>query len=158
MQRDTKYDDLRDEIYGSLAVSVATAIEEGVGPEQLLIDPGLGFGKSGEQNLELLHHLGEFRSLGYPIVVGASRKSFLGTALGHAPPEDRLEAGIAAAVLAAREGASIVRVHDVRPTVRAMRLVDAVRRGGWESADGTPRAPARRASTRRARPGRSGAA
>jgi dihydropteroate synthase len=151
MQRDTKYDDLRGEVYGSLAGSAATAIEAGVAPEQLLIDPGLGFGKSGEQNLELLHHLGEFRSLGLPIVVGASRKSFLGRAQGDAPPEHRLEAGIAAAVLAAREGASILRVHDVGATVRALRLVDAVRRGAWEIPNAGPQASTRRASLRSSR-------
>jgi dihydropteroate synthase len=125
MQQDTSYTDLRGEVYGALADAVALAVEEGVPADRLLIDPGLGFGKSAEQNLELLAHLGEFRSLGPPVVVGASRKGFLGRALGGAAPAERLEAGIAAAVLAATAGAAYVRTHDVGPTVRALKLADA---------------------------------
>ncbi len=129
MQSDTTYDDLRGEVYGALAESVADAIAAGISSDRILIDPGLGFGKSGEQNLELLRHLGEFRSLGAPIVVGASRKRFLGEALTGAGVGDRLEAGLAAAVIAAGAGAAYLRTHDVGPTVRALRLVNAVRRG-----------------------------
>jgi dihydropteroate synthase len=125
MQRDVAYRDVRAEVYAALADSAAAAVEEGVAPDQLAIDPGLGFGKSADQNLVLLGHLGEFRSLGYPVVVGASRKSFLGDATD---PAQRLEAGLAAAVIAAREGAAYVRTHDVRPTVRALAWVDRVRR------------------------------
>jgi dihydropteroate synthase len=132
MQRNLEYTDLRSEVYGALAQAVATAEEDGIGPEQLLVDPGLGFGKSAEQNLELLRHLSEFRSLGCPVVVGASRKSFLGRALGGAPSEARLEASLAAAVIASLGGASIVRVHDVAPTVRALALVEAVRSGRFQ--------------------------
>ncbi|MCI4345320.1 MAG: dihydropteroate synthase [Thermoplasmata archaeon] len=128
MQKDTEYSDLRAEVYGSLADAVGTALRSGVAAEQLLIDPGLGFGKRPEQSLELLAHLGEFRSLGLPVVVGASRKSMLGFALGGAPVTERAEAGLAAAVIAAREGASIVRVHEVGPTVRALSLLAAVER------------------------------
>jgi dihydropteroate synthase len=137
MQADTTYTDLRGEVFDALAEAVATALEEGVGAEQILIDPGLGFGKSAAQSLELLRHLGEFRTLGYPVVVGASRKSFLGAALGGAGPKERLEAGLAAAVSAALQGAAVVRTHDVRPTVRALRVADALRRGAFasESAD-----------------------
>ncbi|MCI4363308.1 MAG: dihydropteroate synthase [Thermoplasmata archaeon] len=128
MQRNTRYADLRGEVYGFLAEAVARALRDGVGPEQLLVDPGLGFGKTPEQSLELLAHAGEFRSLGLPVVVGASRKSMLGFALGGAPVNERAEAGLAAAVIAAREGASIVRVHEVGPTVRALALLGAVER------------------------------
>jgi dihydropteroate synthase len=129
MQNNLEYADLRSEVYGGLAHAVATAVEDGIAPEQLLIDPGLGFGKSAEQNLDLLHHLSEFRSLGCPVVIGASRKSFLGRALGDASTDARLEASLAAAVIAALGGASIVRAHDVAPTVRALAVVDAVRTG-----------------------------
>ncbi len=129
MQNNLEYIDLRTEVYGTLARAVASAIEDGIAPEQLLTDPGLGFGKSTEQNLDLLHHVSEFRSLGCPVVVGASRKGFLGKALGGAPVEIRLEASIAAAVIAALGGVSVVRAHDVAPTVRALAVADAVRVG-----------------------------
>ena len=127
MQVDTTYTDVRAEVYASLANAAQQAVEDGISAEQLLIDPGLGFGKSGEQNLELLAHLGEFRSLGWPVVVGASRKSFLGALLGGASVSDRVEGGVAAAVVAALHGADIVRTHDVLPTVRALKVADALR-------------------------------
>jgi dihydropteroate synthase len=141
MQRDTRYADVTGEVYAALAQAVALAVEEGVSAEGLLIDPGLGFGKSAEQNLELLARLSEFRSLGYPVLIGASRKSFLSRALGGVPPSERLEAGLAAAVIAARAGASYVRTHDVGPTVRALRLADAVERAGFEPEPSEPRSP-----------------
>ena len=130
MQSDTSYRDVRDEVYGALADATLAAVSDGVDPEKILVDPGLGFGKSGEQSLELLDHIGEFRSLGYPVVVGASRKSFLGSAASPAGSADRVEASIAAAVLAAVRGAELVRVHDVRATVRALAVVDGARRAG----------------------------
>ncbi|MGA8543345.1 MAG: dihydropteroate synthase [Thermoplasmata archaeon] len=97
MQQNLEYADLRGEVYRTLAEATDEAIRAGIPAEKILIDPGLGFGKSAEQSLELLTHVGEFRSLGYPVVVGASRKSFLGAALGSAAPTDRLEAGLATA-------------------------------------------------------------
>ncbi|MGD0249821.1 MAG: dihydropteroate synthase [Thermoplasmata archaeon] len=128
MQQDVHYADLRGEVYAALAAGTDAALRDGIPPEKLLVDPGLGFGKSAEQSLELLVHLGELRSLGYPVVVGASRKSFLGWALGPPNgPSDRLEVGLAAAVLAAERGAALVRTHDVGPTVRALQLVRVVR-------------------------------
>jgi dihydropteroate synthase len=137
MQRNVAYADLRGEVYAALADATARAIQEGVSPDQLLVDPGLGFGKAPEQNLELLHHLGEFRSLGFPVVVGASRKSFLGRATGGAPPAQRREAGIAAAVIAALRGAHVIRTHDVEATARALALVDAVRHGRFRDDAGS---------------------
>lgn len=129
MQDDLAYADLRGEVFGSLAAATEVAIRDGVSADRLLVDPGLGFGKSAEQSVELLVHLGEFRSLGYPVVVGASRKSFLGWALGGtAGATERLEAGLAAAVLAGERGAALVRTHDVGPTVRALRLLDAAQK------------------------------
>ncbi len=127
MRENLVYDDLRGEVYGALADAVALALADGIGEDRLLVDPGLGFGKGPEQDLELLAHLGEFRSLGAPVVVGASRKSFLGHALGGAPVGDREEAGIAATVAAALQGADIVRVHSVRPTARALKVADRLR-------------------------------
>jgi len=131
MQAHLEYADLRAEVYRALADATNAAIADGVPAERILVDPGLGFGKSAEQSLELLLHAGEFRSLGYPVLIGASRKSFLGWALGGAEPTDRLEAGLASAVLAAERGVALVRTHDVGPTVRALALVAAADR--WRS-------------------------
>lgn len=129
MQEDTVYADLRGEVFAALAASVARAIDDGIAAEKIFVDPGLGFGKTGEQNLDLLLHLGDFRALGHPLVIGASRKRFLGQAIGGAPVGERLEPGIAAAVIAAMAGTAYVRTHDVAPTVRALQLANAVRRG-----------------------------
>jgi len=143
MQSNLVYADLRGEVFGWLAATTDRAVAEGVAADRILIDPGLGFGKSAEQSLELLLHVGEFRSLGYPVVVGASRKSFLGWVLGMDEPGRRLEAGLAAAVVAAERGAALVRTHDVGPTVRALEVVRAARElansasGGAESLEGT---------------------
>jgi dihydropteroate synthase len=128
MQDELNYVDLRGEVFGALAAATDAAIRSGVPSEKLLVDPGLGFGKSAEQSLELLVHAGELRSLGYPVVLGASRKSFLGAVLEPSSSADRLEAGLAAAVLAAERGVALVRTHDVGPTVRALALVAAADR------------------------------
>jgi dihydropteroate synthase len=128
MQQDVHYADLRGEVFAALATATDTAVREGIAPEKLIVDPGLGFGKSAEQSLELLVHVGELRSLGYPVLLGASRKSFLGWTLGGPNgPLDRLDVGLAAAVIAAERGVALVRTHDVGPTVRALQLVRAAR-------------------------------
>ena len=132
MQTDTRYDDLMGEIFEALEGSVGAALEAGVPRERVWIDPGIGFGKSPEGNLVILRRLGELRSLGCPILVGASRKSFIGRALGIDDPKDRLEGSLAAAVLAVWNGARVVRVHDVRETRRAVDLAWAVARAQEE--------------------------
>lgn len=124
MQADTHYADLLGEIGGALARSVAMARERGVRTEQILIDPGIGFGKDLEQNLELI--AGFPRKL-LPVVIGASRKAFLGRILG-LPPERRVAASVAAHVAAVLAGAHVVRVHDVGPTVEAVRIADEILR------------------------------
>lgn len=129
MQRNLRYADLRGEVYAFLEDRTRTAVDEGIPPEALVVDPGLGFGKSFEGTLELLGHVGEFKSLGFPVLVGASRKGFLGALLGGAPPAERLEASVAAALLAVERGAALVRVHDVGPTARALRVLSALRGG-----------------------------
>ena len=131
MQLDTTYADVRRDVYRALAEAVDRADEAGVPSSKLVVDPGLGFGKTAEQSLELLAHVGELRSLGFPVAVGASRKSFLGWATGEAEPLARVDAGLAAAVYAAEHGVAIVRTHDVAPTVRALRL--------WERIEATRR-------------------
>jgi dihydropteroate synthase len=144
MQEEAQYHDLRQEVYEELASRVDQAIHDGVPSSQLLIDPGLGFSKTPPQSLELLKHVGEFRSMGYPVVVGTSRKSFLGWALGGLPLEARAEAGLAAAIVAASKGIEVLRVHEVQSTIRALRFVDALRRGGPPTAGRSlwPQAPA----------------
>ncbi|MHB8351560.1 MAG: dihydropteroate synthase [Thermoplasmata archaeon] len=139
MQDRTEYTDVVGEVYDGLARAVAQAAADGIDPDRLMIDPGLGFGKSASQSLELLGHAGEFRALGRPVVVGASRKSFLGRALGGAAVTERVEAGIAAALLAASARVAYVRTHDVAPTARALRLLYAVRDAG--TAADPPAAP-----------------
>jgi len=128
MQRRPKYEDLMAEVTGWLRARLEYAVAAGVEQRQVIVDPGLGFGKTVEHNLEIIRRLTELRSLGRPILVGPSRKSFVGKVLGLGP-EERLEGSLAACVLASRNGANVLRVHDVKPAVRALRLADAVRTG-----------------------------
>jgi dihydropteroate synthase len=123
MQQDTHYDDLIGEVREALRVSIAAGKAAGI--ERILIDPGIGFGKDARGNLRLLAGLKEFAELGCPVMVGPSRKAFIGAVLG-TPVEDRLEGTIAACVLAAAEGARFVRVHDVRAVRRALSVADAI--------------------------------
>ena len=124
MQGDTVYDDLFGEIHDALAASVAAADAAGV--PLVMADPGIGFGKTAEQNLRLIAGLERFADLDCPLLVGVSRKAFLGAVLD-LPVDERLEGSLAAAVAAVLHGAHVVRVHDVRATVRAVRVADAVR-------------------------------
>src|SRR5512136_1953987 len=105
--------------------SVALAHEAGRPDEHILLDPGIGFGKTVEQNLELIDRLGEVRSLGYPVLLGPSRKSFIGYTLD-LPPEQRLEGTGAAVAIGITRGADIVRVHDVEFMSRVVRMTDAL--------------------------------
>ncbi len=124
------YEDLFADILRELRGQIALALEQGIAPERLLVDPGIGFGKTVEQNLSLLNHIGEFRVLGYPMLIGPSRKSFIGYTL-NLPPEERLEGTLASVVTAVLRGAvHIVRVHDVQATVRALRMVEAFQKRG----------------------------
>jgi dihydropteroate synthase len=127
MQADPRYDDLLGEVRSVLAEAVCTAGEAGVSGESILVDPGIGFGKTVEHNLSLLRNVSVFRGLGAGILIGASRKSMIGKLLGDLPAEERLEGSLAAAVAAVLAGAHAVRVHDVRATVRAVRIADALR-------------------------------
>ena len=129
MQDNPVYDDLVGEIFSSLAGSAQTALNAGVDRNRIILDPGIGFGKSFEDNLVLLDRLAEFTSLGFPICIGVSRKAFIGATLGIPEPKDRLIGGIAAAVVAIRGGANIIRTHDVLETVQAAKLADAITAG-----------------------------
>ncbi len=123
MQRDPRYDDVVGEVRGFLVERAEAAAEAGVG--EVWIDPGIGFGKTKEHNLSLLRRLSSLVETGHPVVVGTSRKSFLGILAGGAPVTDRLEGSLATAVHAVSQGARMVRVHDVGPTVQAIRLTAA---------------------------------
>ena len=127
MQADPRYDDLLREVRARLETAVATAEAAGVSPESICVDPGIGFGKTVAHNLTLLKRLDAFRPLGKPILVGPSRKSFIGALLDHLPPAERLEGTLAACVMAVTAGAHIVRVHDVAAVRRAVRVAEAIR-------------------------------
>jgi dihydropteroate synthase len=128
MQAHARYGDVVAEVYEFLADGLRRCEAAGVARGRVLIDPGIGFAKEPEHNIRLLASLRQFRSLGRPVVVGASRKSFLGAMLGGAGQEDRLEASLAAAVAAALAGAAMVRVHDVAATIRATKVAHAIAR------------------------------
>lgn len=126
--RAAEYQNLLEEVKRDLLESVAIAHRAGIPDERILLDPGIGFGKSVEQNLELIDRLGELRALGYPILLGPSRKSFIGYTL-NLPPDQRLEGTAAAIAVGIVRGADIVRVHDVEAMVRVARMTDAIVRG-----------------------------
>ena len=121
------YEDVVDDVAESLAVSVRAARSAGV--EQVVIDPGFGFGKSVEGNLQLIAELHRFVALGRPVLVGISRKSTVGTVLGSendpVPVDERLFGSLGLTALAVMKGASIVRTHDVRPTVELLKVLSA---------------------------------
>lgn len=125
MQQAPHYRDVVTEVLESLKSYVATALHANIPPERITIDPGFGFGKSLEHNLQLLSHLNQFKELGVPLLVGLSRKSMLGKITGR-EVDDRLAASVAAAVLSVIKGANIVRVHDVKATKDALAVVQAV--------------------------------
>jgi dihydropteroate synthase len=126
MDRLARYHDVVLEVRRFLRERAAAAVAAGVARDAIAIDPGIGFAKTHSHNLILLKRLGEIVSLGYPVVVGVSRKRFLGRLLEDAPPEARLEGTVAASLLALAAGARIVRVHDVGPMARALRVARAV--------------------------------
>lgn len=129
MQADPRYDDLIGEVTRELRAACRVAEAAGVAPERIVVDPGLGFAKTADHNLRLMQSLPELAAdTGKPLLLGASRKSFIGRVL-NLPVDDRLEGSVAVAVAAALAGAHIVRVHDVRATARAVRMADAIRAG-----------------------------
>ena len=126
MQKNPYYEDVMGEIVDYFEEVFRKAEEKGVNREQLIVDPGIGFGKRLEDNLCILKRLKELKVLGRPILVGASRKSFIGKITGVEVPEKRVAGSISAAVISAANGAKIVRVHDVKETVEALELLSAV--------------------------------
>jgi len=125
MQSNPQYDNVIDDVTTFLKCVVKCCEKAGISKEKLLIDPGIGFGKTLDHNLSLLSALPEMAKLGFPVLVGVSRKSLIGDVLNR-PVDERMPASIALAAQAALNGASIVRVHDVRETYDAVRMVEAV--------------------------------
>ncbi|TME53620.1 MAG: dihydropteroate synthase [Chloroflexi bacterium] len=120
------YHDLLEEIAASLRESIALGQAAGIPEDRIILDPGIGFGKTREENLEIIRRLPELRRLGFPLLIGPSRKSFIGKTLD-LPAGERLEGTAAAVALSIAGGADIVRVHDVKPMVRVARMADAIR-------------------------------
>jgi dihydropteroate synthase len=129
MQRQTEYADVTIEVSGYLRERIEAAVAAGVARECIAVDPGIGFAKSAQGSLELLARIPELARLGTPVLVGASRKSFLARLTGdEGPPRERVPASLAAAALATWQGAHILRVHDVAATVRAVKIASAARK------------------------------
>ncbi len=124
-QRGTEYHDLIGDIRDALEESVAIGVRAGIATDRIICDPGIGFGKTREQNLEIVRRLSELRALGHPILIGPSRKSFIGKTLD-LPVQERLEGTAAAVALSIAAGADMVRVHDVTAMVRVARMADAI--------------------------------
>ena len=139
-QKGTEYANLIPDLISSLKISVEIALQAGVPQENIIVDPGFGFGKNPDQNLEILNQLKFLQEIGYPVLTGTSRKSTLGLLLD-LPTDQRVEGTAATVALSIIGGADMVRVHDVKEMVRVCRVTDAVVRGwrpdGWNSDKGT---------------------
>ncbi|MCK5505510.1 MAG: dihydropteroate synthase [Thermodesulfovibrionia bacterium] len=129
MQKNPIYGNLIKEIIEYLEESIAIAEKAGVHHEKIIVDPGIGFGKMFEDNLEIINRLSEFRRLGKPLLIGASRKAFIGEVLGDAPVGDRVEGTAAAVAISIMNGADIVRVHDVKEMKKVAKVSDAIKSG-----------------------------
>jgi dihydropteroate synthase len=130
MQDEPRYDDVVDDVRAFLEERLAAAVAAGVPEERVQLDPGIGFGKTVEHNLELLRRLGELQAIGRPLVIGTSRKTFLGRITGREVAE-RVHATVATSVLAYERGARVFRVHDVAPTADALAVTAATLAGRW---------------------------
>lgn len=119
------YDNLIEDIKRELDAQIELGLKAGIQPSQIIVDPGLGFGKTVSQNLQIIRELDAFKSLGYPILLGPSRKSFIGYTLD-LPPDERVEGTAVTVALGIEHGADIIRVHDVKQMVRAAKMTDAI--------------------------------
>src|SRR5918911_585754 len=129
MQVDPRYDDVVSEVKAFLEERAAFAVGQGVAEERIMVDPGIGFGKTVAHNLELLRRLDEIVALGFTVLIGTSRKGFLGKLVGREDPHDRVAATVATNVLALERGATVFRVHDVAATADALTVAAATLRG-----------------------------
>ena len=128
MQKNPVYEALMPEIMDSLRESIRFAMESGVPEDKIIIDPGIGFGKTPENNLEIIHNLQGLTLLEKPVLIGPSRKAFIGKVLGDVPPTARLEGTAAAVAVSIMNGANIIRVHDVKEMARVAKVADAIKR------------------------------
>lgn len=126
MQQDPRYDDVLREVYAYLESRVGVAVEAGIPRAQLIVDPGIGFGKALDHNLTLMRGLGTFHDIGCPVLLGASRKRFIGTLTGEEDAAARVHGSVAAAQIGAGLGCQILRVHDVKATAQALSVWSAV--------------------------------
>ena len=124
-QENTFYNNLIQDIISKLKITIDSAIKKGMGKQNIIVDPGIGFGKTSEQNIQVLKRLNEFGDLGQPLLIGTSRKSFIGNVL-NASIQDRLEGTSATVALAISSGADIIRVHDVKEMVKVAKMADAI--------------------------------
>jgi dihydropteroate synthase len=128
MQKNPRYEALIPEMLDYLRDSIRLASNAGIPEGKIIVDPGIGFGKTFEQNLSIIHNLREFTLFEKPVLVGPSRKAFIGKILGDAPPGERLEGTAAAVAISIINGANIIRVHDVKEMVKVARVADAIKR------------------------------
>ncbi len=126
MQQNPEYEALIPEIMDYLRESIAIAVRAGIHEDKIIIDPGIGFGKTLEHNLEIINNLHEFKLLGKPVLIGPSRKSFIGKIFDNAPTDERLEGTAAAVAISILKGADIIRVHDVKYMARVAKISDAI--------------------------------
>jgi dihydropteroate synthase len=129
MQQNPVYEALIPEIMDYLRISIRLANKFGIPDNKIIIDPGIGFGKTFEHNLEIIKNLKEFTILGKPVAIGVSRKAFIGKILGDVPPSERLEGTSAAVAISIFNGANIIRVHDVKEMSRVAKVADAIKIG-----------------------------
>ena len=127
MQKDPKYEDVVAEIAGFFEERINFAVGKGIAPERIILDPGIGFGKTVGHNLAILRRLKEFTVLGRPLLVGLSNKSFIGKSAGVTDPSDRLPGSLSSGIWAALNGANILRVHNVAATAQALKVLSAIR-------------------------------
>ena len=130
MQEHPVYEALVPEIMDYLRTSIRMAVEAGIREDMIVVDPGIGFGKTFDHNLRVLRDLNEFTALGKPIAIGVSRKAFIGKILGGASTSERLEGTAAAVAISIVNGANIVRVHDVKEIAKVVKVADAIKKGG----------------------------
>lgn len=128
MQKEPFYENVIVEIKQYLEDSIKIALNSGIDKDKIIIDPGIGFGKTFEHNLEIINKLSEFSTLGKPILIGPSRKAFIGKILNDAPPQERIEGTAAAVAISIINGANIIRVHDVKQMVKVAKVADAIKK------------------------------
>ena len=126
MQNNPEYKSVIDDIAGFLNNRIKEALDSGIDKNSIIIDPGIGFGKTVKDNTQIINRLNEFKSLGYPLLIGPSRKSFIGKLLNNAPPQARLNGTISACILGFKNGANIFRVHDVKQVCESIKVAEAI--------------------------------